>query len=81
MAFIDYIEYDDASDELKKLYGQLGGESKQPANIVRIAGVNPEVMETMTPFYRAIMYNPSPLSRQQRELIATVTSAINQCHY
>ncbi len=81
MAFIDYVEYDNASDELKKLYEKLGGASKQPANIVRIAGVNPKVMETMIPFYRAIMYNPSPLSRQQRELIATVTSVINKCHY
>ena len=84
MAFIDYIEYDDASDELKKLYEQLGGSSKPPkppANIVRIASPNPKVMASMLPFYRAIMYNPSPLSRQQREMIATVTSVINKCHY
>lgn len=81
MAFIKYITYENASDELKKLYETLGGESKQPANVVRIASPNPKVMETMIPFYRAIMYNPSPLSRQQREMIAIVTSVINQCHY
>lgn len=81
MAFIEYITYDNASNELKKLYEQFGGESKQPANIVRIASPNPKVMETMMPFYRAIMFRPSPLSRQQRELIATVTSVINKCHY
>ncbi len=81
MAFIEYITYDGASDELKKLYEKFGGAYKQPANIVRIAGPNPKVMEAMMPFYRAIMFHPSPLSRQQRELIATVTSVINKCHY
>lgn len=81
MAFIDYIPYDNANDDLKKLYEQLGGKSKQPANIVRIAGPNPPVLKAHIDFYRAIMFKPSPLSRQQRELIATVTSVINQCHY
>lgn len=31
--------------------------------------------------YRAIMFGPSPLSRRQREMMATVVSASNGCHY
>ena len=81
MAFIKYIAYDDASDELKALYHKYGGQDKNPANIVRVAGFNPKAMEAHLDFYRAIMFGKSPLSRDQREMIAVVVSAINECHY
>lgn len=81
MAFIDYIRYDDASDRLKELYRKFGGEDRTPANIVRIAGPNPKAMETHINFFRSIMYNKSPLSRAQREMIAVVVSSLNKCHY
>ena len=81
MAFIKYIPYETASDELKSLYERLGGASRQPANIVRIAGLNPKAMAAHVQLFRTTMTQKSPLSRQQREMIATVVSAINQCHY
>ncbi len=81
MAFIDYISYDDADDRLKALYERYGGKTNQPANIVRIAGQNPKAMDAHMQFYRSIMFNRSPLSRHQREMIAVVVSAINECHY
>ncbi len=81
MAFIDYIDYDDASDDLKKLYDRYGGKTKIPANIIRIAGSNPKAMEAHIDLYRAIMFQKSELSRHQREMIAVVVSAINECHY
>ena len=81
MAFIDYIAYDDASDELKELYRKYGGKDCIPANIVRIAGPNPKAMQYHVEFYRSIMFSKSPLSRAQREMIAVVVSALNECHY
>jgi len=81
MAFIDYIEYDEASPELQKLYKKYGRRERKPANIVRIAGLHPPTMDSNMAFYRAIMFDKSPLSRAQREMIATVVSAINECHY
>ena len=51
MAFIEYISYEDASDDLKKLYKLYGGPSATPANIVRIAGPSPKVMEAHINFY------------------------------
>lgn len=81
MAFIKYIPFEDASPELQALYIKYGGPDKVPANIVRIAGLNPKAMEGHVSLYRSIMYNQSPLTRAQREMIAVVVSAINQCHY
>ena len=81
MAFIKYISYDEASEELKALYDKYGGKNKIPANIVRIAGLNPKALAGHIDLYKAIMFGKSPLSRDQRELIAVVVSAINSCHY
>lgn len=81
MAFIDYIEYDDAPDNLKKFYDRYGGKTKTPANIVRIASTNPPAMKAHLDLYRAIMFQKSDLSRHQREMIAVVVSSINRCHY
>ncbi|MBD3332720.1 peroxidase, partial [candidate division GN15 bacterium] len=79
--FIDYISYEDASEKLRSLYDKYGGDNKTPANIVRIAGPNPRAMAAHMDFYRAIMFAKSPLSRRQREMIATMVSGLNQCHY
>ena len=81
MAFIPYISYDNAPPELQALYAKYGGTSRTPANIARIAGYRPHVMETHLAFYRAIMMGKSSLGRDQREMIAVVVSAINNCHY
>ena len=50
-------------------------------NIVRSMSPNPEVLRASMAMYRAIMFGPSPLSRQERELLATVVSAENECYY
>jgi hypothetical protein len=42
---------------------------------------NPPVMEASMSFYRALMFGPSPLSRAQREMLATVVSAEIRCVY
>jgi alkylhydroperoxidase family enzyme len=31
--------------------------------------------------HSAIMFGPSGLTRAERELLATVTSRVNECHY
>ncbi len=43
--------------------------------------LNPEVLRASIEMYKAIMFGPSPLSRQERELLATVVSAENECYY
>ncbi len=43
--------------------------------------LNPPVLRASIELYRAIMFGESGLSRQERELLATVTSAEQSCHY
>jgi alkylhydroperoxidase family enzyme len=72
MAYIDYL-----------------GESEIPPadqvpdrdNILRIHGVHSRTMRQHYDLYRELMYGRGPLSRIQREMIAVVVSAENDCHY
>ena len=50
-------------------------------NIIRIHGVHSRIMRQHYDLYRELMYGRSPLSRIQREMIAVVVSAANDCHY
>lgn len=81
MAFIQYLAFEDGSADLQRVYTKYGGASKRPANIIRISGVNPAVLEQHVNLYRSIVTINSPLSRHRQEMIAVVVSALNQCHY
>ena len=43
--------------------------------------LRPGVLSRSMKLYKAVMFGPSGLSRQQRELLATVVSRENDCHY
>jgi uncharacterized peroxidase-related enzyme len=81
MPYIKQVEDDEAEGaakrELDKAYKRAG----RVWNIVRIMTPNPEVMRTSMDMYIALMYGESPLSRAQREMLATVVSKVNGCHY
>jgi alkylhydroperoxidase family enzyme len=63
-------EYDAAVERAGKVY-----------NIVRSMSLDAEVLRQSMKLYRAIMFGPSDLTRQERELLATVVSAANECYY
>ncbi len=50
-------------------------------NILRVHGIHSRVMRLHYDLYIELMHGPGPLTRVQRELIATAVSALNQCHY
>lgn len=50
-------------------------------NILRIHGVHSRVMRHHYELYVELMRGPGPLTRIQREMLAVVISAANQCHY
>lgn len=50
-------------------------------NIIRIHGVHSRTLKLHHDLYRELMYSRGPLTRIQREMIAVVVSAANDCHY
>lgn len=72
MAHIDYLSYD-----------QIAADHQVPDrdNILQIHGVHSETIRLHYDLYRELMYGRGPLTRVQREMIAVVVSAVNECHY
>jgi alkylhydroperoxidase family enzyme len=78
---VELIDPDDATGLLKEEYDAAVERAGKVFNIVRSMSLNPTVLSRSMELYKAIMFGPSPLSRQERELLATVVSAENECYY
>ncbi len=81
MAYIQYVEENEASPELRAMYDRYRDPAGHVDNVLRIHGLNPPSLEAHFTLYDSLMRGKSDLSRAQREMIAVVVSAINECHY
>ena len=81
MAWIETISPDDAEGPLMKEYDEAITRSGGVANVVSLSSLNPAALSAWVGVYKAVMYGPSPLERYERELVATVVSQENNCHY
>ena len=81
MPHIRLIEPEDADGLLKDEYDAAIERAGKVFNVVKAMSLRPEVLKRSMEMYRAIMFGPSGLTRAERELLATVTSQVNECHY
>lgn len=81
MAWIEQVPLEEATGKLKEEFDAALGRAGRVWNIVHIMSVNPEVMSASMGMYGALMHGDSPLSRQQREMLATVVSSELECVY
>ena len=81
MAWIEQVPLDEATGVLKDEFDEAIKRSGRVWNIVHIMSLNPAQLEASMVLYKAIMHGESPLSRFQRELLATVVSAELACPY
>ena len=81
MAWIKVIKFEEAVGLLKKEYNAAVMRSSKLWNIVKIMSLNPNTLQGSMRFYKTIMFGKSPLSRGQREMLATVVSSVNNCTY
>lgn len=71
---------EEADGELAETYRRIGARSRV-AYIMGIHSLHPAAMEAHMELYRTLMFGPSPLSRLEREALAVVVSAANDCFY
>ncbi|MEM9772942.1 MAG: carboxymuconolactone decarboxylase family protein [Chloroflexota bacterium] len=81
MPWIYVKTHEEAEGLLKKEYDSAMKRAGRIWNIVSIMSQNPRAMKTSMDFYGALMFGPSPLSRSQREMLATIVSVANHCVY
>lgn len=81
MAWIEEIGENDASGELRVVYDELLKSRGKLANILKVHSLNPGSLKTHVDLYMHLMFGQSGLSRKEREAIAVVVSANNECAY
>ncbi len=81
MAYIRLIDETEADGLLKEEYDAAIERAGKVFNIVKAMSLRPGVLRASIELYREIMFGESGLSRQERELLATVASAEQDCYY
>lgn len=82
MAWIRTVDEADATGIVKEEYDAAIARAGKVYNIVKLFSVRPKSMRAFIELYRVAMRDEeSPLSRMQREMIATVVSKVNECRY
>ena len=80
-AHLRLVSEDEAEGLLKEEYDAAVARAGKVFNILKAMSLNPAVLKASMELYKAIMFGESGLSRKERELLATVTSAEQSCHY
>ena len=81
MSRIKVIQEEEAQGRLKEIYEQLTQSRGKLAEVHKIQSLRPESIVKHMELYMEIMFSKSELSRAQREMIAVVVSATNECDY
>ena len=81
MPYINQITIECATGLVKKELEKAVKRAGRVWNIVQIMSLNGRVMKASMEMYGATMFAESPVSRQQREMLAVVVSVANGCVY
>jgi uncharacterized peroxidase-related enzyme len=79
--YIRLIDEDEADGLLREEYDAAIERAGKVFNILKAMSLRPAVLRASMALYKEIMFGESGLSRQERELLATVASAEQECHY
>ena len=82
MAWIRTVAPEEATGLLRRLYDAALARAGKVFQVLRLQSLRPHVLDASVRLYVEVMRSPrSPLTRVQREMIATAVSRANGCHY
>ena len=81
MAWIEQTEAADATGLLEKIYDDAVKRAGRVFNILKVQSLNPPTLRASMGLYMQTTHAESPVPRALREMIATVVSKTNECHY
>lgn len=81
MSWIEEVEVSDADGKLAEMYAALIKQRGKVSNILKVHSLNPDAMGNHLDLYMTLMFGKSGLSRAEREAVAVVVSANNDCQY
>ena len=80
-SWIREIPQEEATGQLRMELDNAMQRAGRVWGIVQVMSVSPAILKDSIRLYMTIMYGASPLTRFQRELLATVVSAELSCRY
>ena len=81
MAFLRLTTESEAKGRLKDLYNAARSRAGYVANIIKVMSHDAPTAEASIQFYIRLMKAENALSKARKEMLATVVSSINDCHY
>jgi len=81
MAWIRVVDESEAGDDLLEVYQRIVQGRGKISNILAVHSLHPQALQAHMDLYMSIMFGPSGLSREEREMIAVVVSSADQCPY
>lgn len=81
MSWIEEINAGEADGKLAETYAELLRQRGKVSNILKVESLNPDALGNHLDLYMTLMFGKSGLSRAEREAVAVVVSASNECGY
>ncbi len=81
MTWIETISVERATGRLRRSYDAAIQRAGRVFGVGPVGRQDPSILDASMGLYQKVMYAKQGLSRRQRELLATVVSRANACHY
>ncbi len=82
MPYVRTIPYAEAEGQLKDAYDEILERRGRISNVSAVNSLRPEVMRTLARHNQSILDDPtSGLTEAEKQMVATLVSALNKCQY
>ena len=82
--WIQWVEPEQATgvvDEVYQAWLTANPQRQEVPEILKCFSLNPELLKSVVEFSYSLQFSDGHLTRRLKEMIATLVSALNQCHY
>ena len=82
MPFVETVPYNNAQGILKEAYDEMLSSQGRISNVYAVSSLRPEIMVSLQSHHKPVMQSPtSGLTEAEKQMIATLVSALNKCRY
>lgn len=81
MPYVRTIPYHEAQGELKAIYDSSLQTLGWIPNVRAVNSLRPRILKTLNAHVDSVMRSDSGVSPAERQMVATVVSAVNRCQY
>ena len=82
MPFVKTVPYEEATGLLKEAYDDMLAQRGRISNVYAVTSLRPETMISLQNHHQPVMEDSSSgLTEAEKQMIATLVSALNKCRY